>query len=59
VLDHVARDADELIGDATDAALIIDESAFVKQGKMSAGAGISSIIILNPSDHGIMPQRVL
>ena len=26
VLDHVARDADELIGDTTDAALIIDES---------------------------------
>jgi SRSO17 transposase len=38
VLDHVARDADELIGDSADAALIIDESAFVKQGKMSVGA---------------------
>ena len=31
VLDHVARDADELIGDATQGALIIDESGFAKQ----------------------------
>jgi SRSO17 transposase len=38
VLDHVAHDADELIGDGTDAALIIDESGFAKQGKMSVGA---------------------
>ena len=38
VLDHVARDADELIGDGSDAALILDESGFAKQGKMSVGA---------------------
>jgi SRSO17 transposase len=31
VLDHVARDADELIGDTTDAALIMDESGFAKR----------------------------
>src|SRR5262249_60158920 len=31
VLDHVARDADELIGDGSDAALIIDESGFAKR----------------------------
>src|SRR6266446_5408004 len=30
VLDHVAHDASELIGDATDAALIIDESGFAQ-----------------------------
>ena len=30
VLDQVARDADELIGDGSDAALILDESGFAK-----------------------------
>ena len=36
VLDHVAHDPDELIGDTTDASLIIDESGFAKQGEMSS-----------------------
>ena len=52
MLDHVARDADELIGDATDAALIIDESAFVKQGKMSVGASRQYLGRLGKVDRG-------
>jgi SRSO17 transposase len=52
VLDHVARDADELIGDAMDAALIIDESAFVKQGKMCVGAGRQYLGPLGKVDRG-------
>ena len=36
VIDHVARDANELIGDDR-AGLLIDESAFAKQGNMSVG----------------------
>src|SRR5258708_10306819 len=52
VLDHVARDADELIGDSADAALIIDESAFVKQGKMSVGASRQYLGRLGKVDRG-------
>src|SRR5258708_16602575 len=52
VLDHVARDADELIGDSGDAALIIDESAFVKQGKMSVGASRQYLGRLGKVDRG-------
>jgi SRSO17 transposase len=52
VLDHVARDADELIGDATDAALIIDESGFAKQGKMSVGASRQYLGRLGKVDNG-------
>ena len=37
VIDHVACDANELIGDVHQAGLLIDESAFAKQGKMSVG----------------------
>ena len=52
VLDHVARDADELIGDTTDAALIIDESGFAKQGKMSVGASRQYLGRLGKVDNG-------
>jgi SRSO17 transposase len=52
VLDHVAHDADELIGDATDAALIIDESAFAKQGKMSVGTSRQYLGRLGKVDNG-------
>ena len=52
VLDHVARDADELIGDGTDAALIIDESGFAKQGKMSVGASRQYLGRLGKVDNG-------
>lgn len=37
VMDHVARDVDELIGDRNDACLLIDESSFLKQGSSSVG----------------------
>jgi len=52
VLDHVARDANELIGHATDAALIIDESGFAKQGKMSVGASRQYLGRLGKVDNG-------
>jgi SRSO17 transposase len=52
VLDHVARDANELIGDATDAALIIDESGFAKQGKMSVGTSRQYLGRLGKVDNG-------
>jgi SRSO17 transposase len=52
VLDHVARDADELIGDATEGVLIIDESGFAKQGKMSVGASRQYLGRLGKVDNG-------
>jgi SRSO17 transposase len=52
VLDHVARDADELIGDTTEAALIIDESGIAKQGKMSVGASRQYLGRLGKVDNG-------
>src|SRR5262245_26557679 len=52
VLDHVAHDADELIGDGTEAALIIDESGFAKQGKMSVGASRQYLGRLGKVDNG-------
>jgi SRSO17 transposase len=52
VLDHVARDADELIGYATAAALIIDESGFAKQEKMSVGASRQYLGRLGKVDNG-------
>ena len=52
VLDHVARDADELIGDASEAALLIDESGFAKQGKMSVGASRQYLGRLGKVDNG-------
>ena len=52
VLDHVARDADELIGDGSDAAPILDESGFAKQGKMSVGASRHYLERLGKVDNG-------
>ena len=52
VLDHVARDADGLIGDATQGALIIDESGFAKQGKMSVGASRQYLGRFGKVDNG-------
>ena len=52
VLDQVARDADELIGDASEAALLIDESGFAKQGKMSVGASRQYLGRLGKVDNG-------
>lgn len=37
VIDHTARDADNLLGDVNNACLLIDESGFAKQGKESVG----------------------
>jgi SRSO17 transposase len=37
LLDDVARDADDLIGDENDAGLYIDESSFLKKGTSSVG----------------------
>jgi len=37
VIDHVAQDADSLLGDNRDAGLLIDESSFAKQGRGSVG----------------------
>ena len=37
VIDHVARDADQLLGDRRAACLLIDESGFAKQGRSSVG----------------------
>jgi len=37
VIDHVAHDANELLGDNHKAGLLIDESSFAKQGPMSVG----------------------
>jgi len=37
VIDHVARDADNLLGHEKNACLLIDESGFAKQGKESVG----------------------
>jgi SRSO17 transposase len=52
VLDLVARDADELIGDRSDAALILDESGFAKQGRMSVGASRQYLGRLGKVDNG-------
>ena len=38
VIDHVAHDANDLLGDGHNAGLLIDESGFKKQGGMSVGA---------------------
>jgi len=37
VMDQVAQDADELIGDEKNAFLLIDETCFAKKGKKSVG----------------------
>jgi len=52
VIDHVARDADKLLGDVKDACLLIDESGFEKQGKGSVGVGRQWLGRLGKVDNG-------
>lgn len=37
VIDHVAHDVDAFVGDSLMSGLLIDESSFIKQGRMSVG----------------------
>jgi SRSO17 transposase len=52
VMDHVARDANALLGDNRKAGLLIDESGFAKQGKMSVGVARQWLGRLGKVDNG-------
>ena len=52
VIDHVAQNADALIGDAQRTGLLIDESGFVKQGSMSVGVSRQWLGRLGRVDNG-------
>ena len=52
VIDHVARDADRLLGDSRQACLLIDESGFAKQGKGSVGVSRQWLGRLGKVDNG-------
>ena len=52
VIEHVARDADKLLGDRTDACLLIDESGFAKQGRGSVGVCRQWLGRLGKVDNG-------
>ena len=52
VIDHVARDADRLLGDSLEACLLIDESGFAKQGKGSVGVSRQWLGRLGKVDNG-------
>jgi len=52
VIDHVAHDVDELLGDDRDACFLIDESGFAKQGKMSVGVSRQWLGRLGKVDNG-------
>ena len=52
VIDHVAYDVNDLIGDSKDTGLIIDESGFAKQGKMSVGTSRQWLGRLGKVDNG-------
>jgi SRSO17 transposase len=52
VIDHVARDVDELLGDECNACFLIDESGFAKQGKMSVGVSRQWLGRLGKVDNG-------
>ncbi len=52
VIDHVARDVDELLGDEQRAGLIIDESGFAKQGQDSVGVSRQWLGRLGKVDNG-------
>ena len=52
VIDHVAAEADELIGDPEHSGLLIDESSFAKQGSMSVGVSRQWLGRLGKVDNG-------
>ena len=52
VIDHVARDADEFLGDHRQACLLIDESGFAKQGRGSVGVSRQWLGRLGKVDNG-------
>ena len=52
VIDHVAQDADNLLGDSKQACLLIDESGFAKQGKGSVGVARQWLGRLGKVDNG-------
>ncbi len=52
MIDHAAHDVNALIGDRQSAGLIIDESAFAKQGKMSVGTARQWLGRLGKVDNG-------
>jgi len=52
VIDHVAHDVDELLGDKRNAGFLIDESGFAKQGKRSVGVARQWLGRLGKVDNG-------
>jgi SRSO17 transposase len=52
VIEHVARDADKLLGDRSEACLLIDESGFAKQGRGSVGVCRQWLGRLGKVDNG-------
>lgn len=52
VIDHVAHDVNNLLGDSKATGLIIDESGFAKQGKMSVGTSRQWLGRLGKVDNG-------
>jgi SRSO17 transposase len=52
VIYQVARDGNNLIGDQKQTGLLIDESAFAKQGKMSVGAARQRLGRVGKVDNG-------
>ncbi len=52
VIDHVAHDANDLLGDEHDACILIDETSFKKQGKMSVGTARQWLGRLGKVDNG-------
>lgn len=52
VIDHVATEADVILGDKKNACLLIDESGFEKQGRMSVGTARQWLGRLGKVDNG-------
>lgn len=52
VIDHVASEAEVLLGDKKNACLLIDESGFEKQGRMSVGTARQWLGRLGKVDNG-------